>query len=82
MDKKSGSVSEMNNPDHISESLEINFFGLKYLIFWCRSEIRDGNKIRIRDGKNSDPGKTTLIRNTAFLTKKEWFKGTVSWDRF
>jgi hypothetical protein len=29
-DKKSGSGSEMNNPDHISESLEIIFLGLKY----------------------------------------------------
>jgi hypothetical protein len=42
----------MNNPDHISESLE-TIFGLKILNslmqFW------DG-KSRIRDGKHSDPG--------------------------
>jgi hypothetical protein len=30
MGKKSGSESGMNNPDHISESLENHFFGLKY----------------------------------------------------
>jgi hypothetical protein len=30
MGKKSGSGSGMNNPDHISESLE-TIFGLKYL---------------------------------------------------
>jgi hypothetical protein len=45
MGKKSGSESGINNPDHISESLE-TIFGLKYLnsLMW------------IRDGKNSDPG--------------------------
>jgi hypothetical protein len=37
----------MNNPDHISESLEIIFWGLKYLKIFLK---------RIRDGKNSDPG--------------------------
>jgi hypothetical protein len=37
-----------NNHDHISESLETIFSGLKYLILWCGS----GN----RDGKNSNPG--------------------------
>jgi hypothetical protein len=37
--------SGMNNPDHISESLE-TIFGLKYFNSW----------IGIRDGKNSDPG--------------------------
>jgi hypothetical protein len=31
MGKKSGSGSVMNNPDHISESLETIFFVLKYL---------------------------------------------------
>jgi hypothetical protein len=45
MGKKSGSGSGMNNPDHISESLE-TIFGLKYL----------NSMIGIRDGKNSDPG--------------------------
>jgi hypothetical protein len=33
--KKSGSGSDMNNPDHISESMETIF---------CRSGIRDGKK--------------------------------------
>jgi hypothetical protein len=31
MDEKSGSGSGMNNPDHISKSLKIIFFGLIYL---------------------------------------------------
>jgi hypothetical protein len=38
MGKKSGSVSGINNPDHISESLE-KFYGLKYLNSLMR--IRD-----------------------------------------
>jgi hypothetical protein len=44
MGKKSG--SGMNNPDHISDELRINFSGLKYL----------NSLIGIQDGKNSDPG--------------------------
>jgi hypothetical protein len=36
----------MNNPDHISESLETVFFGLKYF----------NSLMRIRGGKNSDLG--------------------------
>jgi hypothetical protein len=64
MGKKSGSGSGMNNPDHISESLD-TFFWFKILKFFYvdpGSGLRDG-KIRIRDGeirsrdrKNSDPG--------------------------
>jgi hypothetical protein len=46
MGKKSG--SGMNNPDHISQSLE-TIFWIK--ILWIRDE-----KIWIRDGKNLDPG--------------------------
>ncbi len=62
MGKKSGSGSEMNNPDHISESLKNYFLGLKYLkyLMW----IRDRKK-RIQDGKKSDTGYTSRIRNTA-----------------
>jgi hypothetical protein len=45
MEKKSGSGSGMNNPDHISESLE-TIFWVKYL----------NSLLRIRDGKKSDPG--------------------------
>ncbi len=41
-DPDPGSGSGMNNPDHISESLE-TIFSLKYLM-------------QNRDGKNSDPG--------------------------
>jgi hypothetical protein len=36
----------MNNPVHISESVETIFLGLKYL----------NSLTRIRDGKNGDPG--------------------------
>jgi hypothetical protein len=53
MGKKSGSGSGMNNRNHISESLETIFFGLKYVTSLMR--IRDG-KNRIRNGgTNSDP---------------------------
>jgi hypothetical protein len=46
MGKKSGSGSWMNNPDHISDSLETIFWGLKYL----------NSLIQIRDpGWKSDP---------------------------
>jgi hypothetical protein len=54
MGKISGSGSGMNNPDHISESIE-TIFGLKYLNSLMR--IRVIEKILIRDGKNSDPGR-------------------------
>jgi hypothetical protein len=45
MGKKSVSGSGMNNPDHISESLET--------IFWVK--ILKSIDADIRDGKNSDP---------------------------
>ncbi len=48
MGKKSGSVSGMNRPYHISESLE-RIFWVKILKFF---DADPG----IRDGKNSDPG--------------------------
>ncbi len=48
--KKSGSGSGMKNPDYITESLETRDPGRK--------------KIRIRGGKNSDPGYTFWTRNT------------------
>jgi hypothetical protein len=54
MGKKSG--SGLNNPDHISKSIEIEtIFLLKYLNSLKR--IRDG-KIRIRD---KHPGSATLV---------------------
>ena len=54
-DPDPGSGSGMNNPDHISESLETIFLMLKYLNFLCGSGME---KIWIRDPgwKNSDPG--------------------------
>jgi hypothetical protein len=56
MGKQSGSGSGMNNPDHISESLETN--GLKYLKFFDADPGSWMEKIIIRDPgwKNSDPG--------------------------
>jgi hypothetical protein len=54
--KKSGAVSGMNKPDHISERLRNNFFGLKYL---------KNSLMRIRDPgwKNLDPG-SRLVKNS------------------
>jgi hypothetical protein len=54
MVKKPG--SGMNHPDHISESLKKQCFGLKYLnsLMWIR-DLR-WKRIQIRDGKRSDPG--------------------------
>jgi hypothetical protein len=53
MVKKSGSGSGMNNPDHISESLETLFLGYKFFNADSGSRME---KVRIGDGKNSDPG--------------------------
>jgi hypothetical protein len=43
----------MNNPDHISQSLEI-IFGVKTIKFFDADP--GWKKLGIRDGKNSDPG--------------------------
>jgi hypothetical protein len=47
--------SGMNNPDHISESLE-TIFWVKIFKFFDADPGSGMEKIRIRDGKNSDPG--------------------------
>ncbi len=52
-DPESG--SGMNNPDHISESLEAIFW-VKILKFFDADPGSGMEKIRIRDGKKSDPG--------------------------
>jgi hypothetical protein len=57
MGKKSRSGSGTNIPDHISESLE-TFLWVKILKYLFEPDSG------IRDGKNSDPGKTSRIRNT------------------
>ncbi len=53
MGKKSGSRSEMNNVDHISECLETIFWGLTYLKFFDADpgwkKIGSGIKARIRN---------------------------------
>ncbi len=48
MGEKSGSGSGMNNPDHISESIE-TFFGVKILKFFDANLGSRMEKIRIRD---------------------------------
>jgi hypothetical protein len=45
----------MNNPDHISESSE-TIFWVKIPKFFDADPGSRMEKIRIRDGKNSDPG--------------------------
>jgi hypothetical protein len=44
----------MNNPDHISGSLE-TIFWVKILKFFDADPGSGMEKIRIRDGKNSEP---------------------------
>jgi hypothetical protein len=57
LEKKSGSGSGMNNPDHISESLE-TIFRVKILEFFHADPGSGIGKIRILDGKIRirDPG--------------------------
>jgi hypothetical protein len=51
--------SERNIPDHISESLETIFFGLKIIKFLMRMRIRDPDLFDpgygIQEGKIRDP---------------------------
>ncbi len=55
--------SGLTSPDHISDSLE-TIFWFKYLNSLKRMRIRESSFPWIRDGKNSDPGQTSRIRNT------------------
>jgi hypothetical protein len=48
MGKKSGSGSGMNNPNHISESLEIILLKIQILKFFDAADPGWGKKIRIR----------------------------------
>ncbi len=78
---KTGSGSGMINPDHVSDSLETNFLGLKYLNYLMG--IRDGKtsypgsgmeNIRIRD---KHPGSATLLIQkvpAVFRIHKEFFR--------
>jgi hypothetical protein len=63
MGKKSG--SGMNNPDHISESLE-TIFWVKILIFFYAYPGFGMEKIRIRD---KHPGSATLVSSEQNGTK-------------
>jgi hypothetical protein len=56
MGKKSGAGSGMNNPDHISESLE-TFFGVKILKFFDADPGCNKFRSGIRD---KHPGSATL----------------------
>jgi hypothetical protein len=66
MGKKSGSGSGMNNPDHISESLETIFWVKILEILLCRSWIRDRKIFDLGWKKfgsgiwNKHPGSATL----------------------
>jgi hypothetical protein len=76
MGKKSRSVSGMNIPDHISESLETIFLVKKFLNVDPESFlpwIRDG-KIRNRD---THPGSTTLRGSFTFPSLKNIFRTDV-----
>ncbi len=55
----------MNNPDRISESLKTIFL-VKILKFFYVDPGSRMEKIRIWDGKKSDPGITSRIRNIGF----------------
>jgi hypothetical protein len=55
MGKQSGSGSGMNNPDHLSESLE-TIFWIKILKFFDADPGSGMGKIRIRERKKRDPG--------------------------
>jgi hypothetical protein len=64
--KKSGSGSGMDNPDHISESLE-TFFWVKIPKFFdANPGPPEREKFGSVMGKNSDPVKTSRIRNTGY----------------
>ncbi len=67
-DPDPGSESGMNNPDHISASLE-TIFWVKTLKFFDAAPGSEMEKIWIRDGKNLDPRYTSRIRNTTFWNK-------------
>jgi hypothetical protein len=62
MGKKSGSESGMNNPDHISESLE-TIFELKYRYLNSLMRIRDGKKFG-SGSRDKHPGSATLAVST------------------
>jgi hypothetical protein len=68
MGKKSGSGSGMNNPDHISESLE-TIFGVKIFIFFDADPGFGMEKIRIRDPGWKKIGSVSRNRNTDFNLK-------------
>jgi hypothetical protein len=68
MGKKSGSGSGMNNPDHISESLETNFWVKLLKFFDANSDLGSGIFLTL-DGKkfgsgiwDKPPGSATLIQ--------------------
>jgi len=63
----------MNNRDHISESLQKNLLGLKYLDFFFADPGTGVEKIRIRDGK-------IRIRNTEGQVPSQESQDTVRFE--
>jgi hypothetical protein len=70
MDKKSGSGSGMDNPDHISESLKNNFLVkiLKFFLMWI-PDVKNSDTGRKKVGsgiRDKYPGSATL-KQSAYL---------------
>ncbi len=63
----------MNNPDHISESLETVFGVKKKLLKFFEADPGSGmEKIWIRDGKNWDPGWKKLGSGINIADLQHW----------
>jgi len=76
MGKKSGFGSGINNPDHISESLE-TIFCVKILKFFDVDPGSGMEKIRTREpGWNSDPGSGINIPDPQHCLKDSCFSST------
>jgi hypothetical protein len=71
--KKLDSGSRINIPDHVSKSLEKNFWSKNSYIRWCWFGIRN---LFDPEWKNSDPGSGMFIRNTGrkYLKFFLWWK--------
>jgi hypothetical protein len=79
MGKKSRSASELNIPDHISESLE-TIFWVKILKFFAADAgiFFDDPGSGIRNGKNSNPGSGTNIPDPQHWNKTNIFFSTMN----
>jgi hypothetical protein len=59
----------MNNPDHISESLEETIFVVKRIKIFDADPVSVMEKIRTRERNNSDPGSGINIPDPATLVR-------------